>query len=220
MRTYPIPAIKQAGVRQLAQTITVYGIFCGLSLWSRVTYPVFGLVTLIGIALPLAWGKMTGNWIELGFTCHQTTSALRWGGAAGILTSMIGIVILPQLSIPSNLGTQLAIGLPIWIFIASPFQEFFFRGWLQTRLNSSLGKTWGLITATLCFTLWHYAAPFSHSAVPLETPVGALSTFAAGLVYAYAFQQTQNIIAPWLAHALTGLTFIVVGAMDFVQPIL
>jgi membrane protease YdiL (CAAX protease family) len=78
---------------------------------------------------------------------------------------------------------------------------------------------WGLLVATACFTLWHYCAPFvGRTTVPLDTPVGALSTFGAGLVYAYAFQRTRNIIAPWLAHVVTGIAFIVVGAMDFTQP--
>jgi membrane protease YdiL (CAAX protease family) len=102
--------------------------------------------------------------------------------------------------------------------IASPFQEFFFRGWLQTRFGNRLGDWWGLLLANACFTAWHYCAPFSSATpVPLETPIGALSTFGAGLVYAYVFLRTGNILAPWLAHVITGITFILVGAMDFTQ---
>jgi membrane protease YdiL (CAAX protease family) len=128
---------------------------------------------------------------------------------------------LPELSIPTNLGLQLAIGIPIWAFLASPFQEFFFRGWLQTRFENSLGNWWGLLLANLCFTLWHYTAPFvSATPVPLKTPVGALATFGAGLIYACVFQRARNIIAPWFAHLLSGVTFIIVGAMDFTQPLM
>ena len=56
--------------------------------------------------------------------------------------------------------------------------------------------------------------------VPLMTATGVLSTFGAGFVYAYIFQRTRNIIAPWLAHTLAGVTFIFVGAMDFKQALI
>jgi membrane protease YdiL (CAAX protease family) len=174
----------------------------------------------MGIAIPLIWGKKTGNWIQMGFTRQNMRTALLWSVIAGSLASIIGLIVLPEISSPDKLGLQLAIGIPVWAFVASPFQEFFFRGWLQSRFANSFGSWWGLFTANICFTLWHYAAPFvCQTAVPLDTPVGALSTFAAGFVYAYSFHKTRNIIAPWLAHVLTGITFIIVGAMDFTQPL-
>ena len=208
----PVHAAKQESRKQLAQAIIAYVVFCGLSLLSQVAYPVFGLVTLMGLALPLAWGQVTGNWAEMGFTKLNLWSALRWGVVAGILTSIIGVTVVPQRSLAPMLGLQLAIGIPVWALIASPFQEFFFRGWLQSRFENTLGRWWGLLVATACFTLWHYFAPFvGRTTVPLDTPVGALATFGAGLVYAFAFQRTRNITAPWLAHVLTGIAFIVVG---------
>lgn len=215
----PVQAPKQDGGKQLAQAIIVYSVFCGVSLLSQVAYPVFSLVTLMGLALPLAWGKHTSKWAEMGFTRHNLWSALRWGVAAGVLASIIGAAVVPQRSLPPTLGLQLAIGIPIWALIASPFQEFFFRGWLQTRFENALGTWSGMLVATGCFTLWHYFAPFvGRTTVPLDIPIGALSTFGAGLMYAYSFQRTRNIVAPWLAHVLTGIAFIVIGAMDFTQP--
>ncbi|MEW5939080.1 MAG: CPBP family intramembrane glutamic endopeptidase [Chloroflexota bacterium] len=208
---------KQTG-REYIQAIAVFVIVCGLSLLSQVAYPVFGVVTIIGVAFPLIWGKKTGKLAEIGFTKRNIKFAWFWGVIGGVLTSAIGIAVLPELSTPPQLGLQLAIGIPIWVLIASPFQEFFFRGWLQTRFENKIGNFWGLLLATACFTAWHYFAPFaSQTTVPLMTVIGALSTFGAGLVYAYIFQRTRNIIAPWLAHTLTGVTFIIVGAMDFTQ---
>ena len=182
---------------QLWQAILTFFIFCGLSLLSRVVYPIFGLVVVMGITLPLIWGKMTWNWSEIGFTTGNWGGILRWGIIAGILTSLIGLAVLPQRVIPSSLGMQLIIGLPMWALIISPFQEFFFRGWLQTRFENALGDIWGLIIANMCFTLWHYCAPFvSQTSVPLESTTGALSTFGAGSIYAYAFQRTKHIATP------------------------
>ena len=202
----------------LALTIIVFLLFCGLSLLSQVMNPVFLLVTLMGIALPLIWGRKTGNWKEMGFTKQNMGKALLWSGIAGILASSIGLVVLPKISSTKKLGIQLAIGIPIWALVASPFQEFFFRSLLQTRFKKPLGDWWGLLTANTCFTLWHYFAPFvGRTTVPLDTLVGAISTFAAGFVYSYSFHKTRNIITPCLAHTLTGVTFILVGAMDFTQ---
>jgi membrane protease YdiL (CAAX protease family) len=215
----PVHATKQENGNQLAQAIIAYVVFCGLSLLSQIVYPAFGLVVLMGLALPLAWGKYTGNWAEMGFTRHNLWPALWWGVAAGILTGIIGVAVLPQRSVPPMPGLQFAIGIPLWALIISPFQEFFFRGWLQPRFENTLGMWWGLLAATVGFTLWHYFAPFvGRTPVPLDTPIGVLSTFAAGLVYGFAFQRTRNIITPWLAHVLTGIAFIAVGAMDFTRP--
>lgn len=209
---------RQKNNSQFIQAIVGFLIFSGLSLLSQVVYPIFGLVTLLGITFPLIWGKFIGTWAEIGFTGKNIKSAFLWGTLGGILTSLIGIAVLPELSVPSKLGLQLAIGIPVWAILASPFQEFFFRGWLQTRFENRLGNWWGLLLANTCFTLWHYAAPFvSETTVPLKSPLGAFATFGAGLVYSYVFQRTKNIIAPWFAHLLSGITFIVAGAMNFTQ---
>lgn len=102
--------------------------------------------------------------------------------------------------------------------MASPFQEFLFRGWLQPRLSHVWGEWAGLLAANSLFTLWHYLAPFlDETVVPLRKPSGFISTFAAGLVYGYLFQRTKSIVALWLAHVIAGIAFIVAGVMDFTQ---
>jgi membrane protease YdiL (CAAX protease family) len=53
----------------------------------------------------------------------------------------------------------------------------------------------------------------------LTSWAGLLSTFFVGLLYGYSFQRSQNIIAPWLGHAISGVAFVVVGAMDLIQVI-
>lgn len=71
-----------------------------------------------------------------------------------------------------------------------------------------------------CFTLWHYLAPMAGtegSSFPLNTLRGFVSTFSAGLIYGYSFQRTRNILAPWLAHALALITFVMIDALVFVE---
>ena len=138
---------------RLILIIVGYVAFCGISLLSRSVYPFFGLVVLIGIVLPLAWGRFTGEWAAMGFSRRNVGKALLWGTGAGIVSSIAGLAVLKERSVGSNLGQQLLIGIPFWLLIISPFQEFFFRGWMQSGLENALGGWWGLIIANACFTL-------------------------------------------------------------------
>ncbi len=194
--------------------------FFGLSMLSRRIYSLFGLVVLIGIGFPLAWDGITNDWQSLVFFKRSVWKSLAWGIGAGVVSSLIGFSVLSDLEIPDNLGQQLLIGIPLWLLVISPFQEFFFRGWMQSDLTDKLGKWLGLLIANIFFTAWHYLSPIVDLApFPLNSWAGLLSTFAAGLVYGYAFQRSQNVIAPWLAHGISGILFLVFGLMDLLQVI-
>jgi membrane protease YdiL (CAAX protease family) len=121
---------------------------------------------------------------------------------------------------PPLLGIQVAIALPAWLIFLSPFQEFFFRGWLQPRIQAIIGKWTGLFTASLAFTFWHFFPPLEGtptSVLPLSSFNGVLSIILAGLLFGYIYQRTQNIIAPWLAQAISGIALVIIGLMSFVQ---
>ncbi len=99
-----------------------------LSHFSRQYSSLFGLVVLLGIGFPLFWGLYTQNWTGLGFSKGKLSQALKWGIPAGILSSLLGTLVINNFSLPDQLGKQLLVGIPLWILIISPFQEFFFRG--------------------------------------------------------------------------------------------
>ena len=201
----------------LFQALIGYAAFCALSLLSFSVPLALPLMVLSGIVLPLAWGRMTGTWEFMGFTRQNLGAAVRWGLAAGVATSLIGFVVVKERSVPPNLGLELAVGIPLWLLVASPFQEFFFRGWLQPRFEDRLGKWMGLLVATAAFTAWHYCWPLAaQTSFPLHTLHGFVATCAAGLIYGYSFQRTGSIVAPWLAHAFSGITFVFIGAGSFV----
>jgi membrane protease YdiL (CAAX protease family) len=104
----------------------------------------------------------------------------------------------------------------------SPFQEFFFRGWLQPRLQILTGKWVGLGTTSLAFALWHYFPQLEGTpttTLPLGSTLGLLSIVLAGLLFGYIYQRTENIFAPWLAHAIAGITLVLIGEMIFIQYI-
>ncbi len=203
--------------RHLVEAAIGFVVFCAVSFLSFSVPIALPLMVLSGIALPLAWGWRTGAWVSMGFTARNAGSAIRWGLAAGMATSPIGFAALPEHSLPPDLGLELAVGVPLWLLVASPFQEFFFRGWVQPRLEDRLGKATGLLAATAGFTVWHYCWPLAaESSVPLTTLGGFAATFGAGLVYGYTLQRTGSILAPWLAHAFSGVAFLIMGAGSLV----
>lgn len=172
-----------------------------------------------GVGFPLWWGRRDPA--GLGFTRHRLGQALGWGAVAGIGWALYTYAAFGAGSSPPPLWPiQVVIGLPVWLLILSPFQEFFFRGWFQPRLQLALGRSPGLVVTAVAFTLWHAFPPLEGTltaTLPLSSLLGILSTLGFGLLLGYVFQRTQNIAAPWLAHALGGIGLVLIGQMTFLR---
>jgi membrane protease YdiL (CAAX protease family) len=203
--------------KALAEAVIAFSVFCGLSLLSRFVAPLFLLVVSVGLFFPLIWGIFTKDWKTMGFTRRDIGQALLWGLGTGVLL-MVVIWITTEHKLAPFFMLQLVVGIPIWLLVMSPFQEFFFRGWLQPRFEKSLGAWPGLAVTSLGFAVWHLCPPFEQAQiVPIMSVFGMTFTTAMGLVFGYIFRRTGNIISPWLAHVLAGLTLVLSGAMTFVQ---
>jgi len=208
--------------QSLREALFAYIAFAGLSTASRLFLPMFWLVILTGITFPLLWGKLTGRWEALGVTRHNLGQALLWGAGVGITGAAYifwSASRNPPLASP-GLGVQLAVGIPLALLIVAPFQEFFFRSWLQPRLEEALGPWRGLVVTAVSFAFWHLLPPFEGSAtssIQTSSLGGILTTLAMGLGLGYIFQRTRSIVAPWLAHAMMIIATIAVGAMTIVQ---
>jgi membrane protease YdiL (CAAX protease family) len=205
----------------LVEALIGYGLFCALGLVSRFIPVVFALFVAYGIMFPLIWAGFARNWSALGFSKRNLLSALAWGLAAGVVWSVYTYVFFRQgRPLPLLWRLQVAIALPLWLLVMGPFQEFFFRGWLQPRLQALMGRWVGLATTALAFTLWHYFPQFEDTpttTLPLGSPLGLLSIALAGLLFGYIYQRTENIVAPWSAHAIGGVTLVLIGEMSFIQ---
>jgi len=82
-----------------------------------------------------------------------------------------------------------------------------------------MGKWIGLILTSSFFTFWHLLPPFegtSTSPIKITTNEGILTTIGLGVMFGYIFQRTENIVAPWLAHALAGIIMILLGFITFI----
>ena len=128
--------------RQLLEAGLAFTLFAAVSYLGRSFAPAFHLMGAIALALPLVWGWRTGRWEEMGFTAKRWRPALLLGLGAGFVTSLMGTAVVAEIEPPADLALQLALGVPMSLLLASPFQEFFFRGWLQPRFAGALGD-WG-----------------------------------------------------------------------------
>ncbi len=215
--------IQQDNRNLFVEAVIGYGMFCALGLVSRFIPLVFVLFIAYGIVFPLVWARLTNNWNALGFSKRNLSSALMWGFVAGVIWAIYTYLFFRQDDpLPPLWGLQTAIAIPIWLLVMSPFQEFFFRGWLQPRVGIVFGKWPGLVITSLAFTLWHFFPQLEGTAtatLPLSSPLGVVSTFGAGMLFGYLFQKTENILAPWLAHAIGGIALVLIGGMSFIHYI-
>lgn len=222
MKTGSQTHAKGKARKHLIEAVIAYTAFCVVSFLSRFVLPVFLIIVISGLVFPLIWAKLTGGWASIGFKRKNLRQALLWGLGTG-LTIMLYILIASgkERTLPSMLELQLAVGIPMWFLIVSPFQEFFFRGWLQPRFREATGKWAGLVVTSICFTLWHLFPPFDlpnpTSTLPMTSFDGILSAFGLGMIWGYVLQRTDNIVAPWLSHALAGIALVLVGTMSFIQ---
>lgn len=84
-----------------------------------------------------------------------------------------------------------------------PFEEFLFRGLLQTRLVLLLGVPWGLLLSSLAFGVWHLGLDLAMAGGGGVLPALALGVAlqgSIGLLLGYVFHRTRNLLAPSLAH--------------------
>jgi len=218
---YAVDLHKAGSRKPVVEALIGYGAFCVLGLASRFVPAVFVLFVAYGIVFPLAWAGVTHRWVALGFSRHNLGPALAWGVGAGLVWAAYTYLFFHQEGpLPPLWGLQVAVSLPIWLLLLSPFQEFFFRGWLQPRVQAVAGDWPGLAIAALLFTAWHFFPELEGTAtasLPLSSPLGLASTAGLGLLCGYLFQRTGNIIAPWLAHAIGGLALVLIGRMSFIQ---
>ncbi len=212
-------AVRQSR-RDEGVTWSAYAVFCGLGLASRLLPAVFLAFVGYGLAFPLVWAWRSHDLAALGWHGRNLGPAVGWGTIGGIGAALATWLAFGHgLALPPLWPLQVAVGVPIWLLLMSPFQELFFRGWLQPRLEAAHGRWQGLLLASAAFTLWHAFPPLegtTTSTLPLESPLGIAATFALGLLFGYLLQRTRNLAAPWLAHALAGIGLVLIGRVTFI----
>ena len=85
------------------------------------------------------------------------------------------------------------------------FEEFLFRGALQTRLAALWGGGWALVAQALLFGLWHLGAD---TRLMDGDPLAGLAATVViqgtmGLGWGFIFQRTRNLLAPSVFHVVS-----------------
>jgi len=209
--------------RDLIEALIGTAILCIMSYLSRFIIPLFGLVLVTGIAFPLIWAKVKKDWASIGFTRKSIGRAFIWGFVSGAVIFIYllfdGFKSMPVFT--DMLTIKLAVNIPAWILIVAPFQEFFFRGWLQTKFQKSTGKWPGFVIASVIFTLWHYLPAFEGSAtsnISIYSVAGFFTILAFGFIWGFVYLiSNNNIIAPWISHTMAGIVAVVIGKWSMLQ---
>lgn len=209
--------------RVIIEVTVAVAVFFLVSYLSRFILPLFGLVVILGLAFPLIWAKVKRNWDSIGFTKRSTGKAFLWGIGSGaaifIYLLFDGFKSMPAFT--DMLAIKLAVNTPAWLLIVAPFQEFFFRGWLQTKLSKIIGKWPGFAAASLLFTLWHYLPPFEGSAtsnISIYSVAGFFTILVLGFIWGFVYLiSDNNIIAPWISHTMAGIAAVVIGKWSILQ---
>lgn len=85
------------------------------------------------------------------------------------------------------------------------FEEFLFRGALQTRLRRLVTPGWAVVIQALLFGVWHIGLGYSNTGASALLPA-VLSTIVSqsvlGLGFGLIFERSRNLVAPSLVHVL------------------
>jgi len=101
--------------------------------------------------------------------------------------------------------TSTLLDLVACMILSTLFEEVFFRGYLQTRLERSFGIIPAMLLSAACFALYHVGYS------GLITSVSQLVTlFAVSLFFSIAFRLTNNVITSFIVNLPQAvLTFVV-----------
>lgn len=198
--------------------VQVGGVYAGyylLSLASRKLPVLLVSVVLVGLVLPPVWNRLAAA--PTLPTHRHRLAAFGWGLASGGAFAAYTVLALGSPSGPPDpILAQLIAGLIVWLLVWSPFQELFFRGWIQPRLQAVWGRGPGIIATAVAFALWHFFPPLegtNTATLPVTSPVGVATALGLGLVMGYVYDRTGSLLAPWLGHAVAGLGLILAGRM-------
>jgi uncharacterized protein len=153
-----------------------------------------GIVLFAVAALPFKFLTLIDHFISLGAkaTTQEIVYTLDWSSFGFWVFMAVGSFLL----------------IPI-------VEEFFFRGYVQTRLAEDFDAPTAIIIAALFFSFVHGQYYLTVSTWTVSMSIALLFS---SFVWGYVFYRTKSLISPIVAHAL--INFPVRGIIDFVLPVL
>jgi len=191
------PAFDTVSVAIFSTLILVFGVFLSNRADTPWTFVAFYMVTLTVAVLYVKAraGLMPSiSWKEMG-VIRPNWESLAYGIAGGLLTYGIGLALLVLDYYPAQ--QHKIHGATDWLAIAPLLlgtllqvtaEEILFRGYLFSRLNRQVGLPIAIAVSSILFGILH--APY------------VLGPTIYGLIFAWMFLRTKNILAPIIAHFL------------------
>jgi len=140
---------------------------------------------------------------------------LAWIVAVPIALIAFGALIDPVLSVAgvereaggSNVDATATIGLFVVFFlvswvVAAPAEELLFRGVIQGRLRETFGAVSGVVSAAFLFALFHVLLGLLDGVSFGGLMFWGLETFVSGIAFGVAYERTDNLVVPSVAHSV------------------
>ncbi|MFZ5645028.1 MAG: CPBP family intramembrane glutamic endopeptidase [Bacillota bacterium] len=123
-------------------------------------------------------------------------------GAIGIPTGLVEYLILkPAPFYPEFTIKYLLLNLLYMLFFVGVGEEVLFRGLIQKNLGRLFGWKWGLVGASLLFSIMH----LTWRSVP-----ELFFVFLAGLIFGYCYIKTESLIASIIIHGVNNTMLVAV----------
>lgn len=123
-------------------------------------------------------------------------------GAIGIPTGLVEYLILrPAPFYPEFSIKYLLVNLLYMLFFVGVGEEVLFRGLIQKNLTRLFGWRWGLVGASLLFSIMH----LTWRSVP-----EMFFVFLAGLIFGYCYIRTGSLIASIIIHGINNTVLVAV----------
>ncbi len=182
--------------------------------WLTLVLLPLGIALRTGPAGP--GGRLRQALASVGLRRGNLTSGLAWAVPLGLALGALQLVLSNRVS---EIRTVLAGGGAIWmipmvfllmLLTAGFTEEFFFRGFLQTRLEGLTGsRLWGLLAASLCFGVYHLPYAYLNPNWPSAGDWGAAWVAALGqgvpgglILGGVYLASRRNVLACAVVHAL------------------
>lgn len=217
---WAVPRLRPEGIasRDGADLTAVIVLYVAVVALFRVAFTVFTTDNVLGLFLTFAGGLLLGVagpvvyevWVRnrdltsLGIGLHRlpqtVTAAVVLGGIQFAMT-LWGYDLPAPVDWVPLLVMSLVVGL---------FEAVFFRGFIQNRLEASLGTVAGIAGAALLYSLYHVGYGMGAEEMWF--------LFGLGVVYAIVFRLTDNILVLWPLLTPLGAFFNNLEAGDIELP--
>ena len=97
---------------------------------------------------------------------------------------------------------KLAVGILFWIFINSVLEEYVFRWFITSKLETLVGGKWRPILLSAAIFTLHHTIALAFFIDPLGNAIASLGVFIGGVIFSWLYVQYRSVWIAWVAHAI------------------